>query len=371
MEAIKNGSYEPQLAPTEATDLDHKDNNILESLTEKNEEQNIIDTPTVESEETTNEQENPYFDEYLIDLSEEIPEPEPIFSLHGIPVFTRGNISCISGAAKSRKTFLTALISAQLLKTANSVKIIIFDTEQSKFHVQKTPKRIHGLLEWNERQNNKQLRAFALRELNTKKRYEFITNAIRYYKPDLVFIDGIRDLVYDFNSPIESSNIVNEIMKVSSKLNCHICTVLHVNKGNKETTLRGHLGTEIQNKSESVLLIEKNGKFCKVRPAFCRNIEFEEFYFTVNEKGLPEYCNPKDVPKNSDVLISIFNDMFSTVPTLSYTDLCSQIMEKCKKSKATAERYLKDAVKQSVIIKNDLTGLYRLADINSNAEEED
>ncbi len=47
----------------------------------------------------------------------------------------------------------------------------------------------------------------------------------------LVIIDGIRDLMYDINSPSESSELINLLMRWSSEYNLHIHTVLHLNKG--------------------------------------------------------------------------------------------------------------------------------------------
>ncbi len=44
----------------------------------------------------------------------------------------------------------------------------------------------------------------------------------------LVIIDGIRDLMYDINSPSESSELINLLMKWSSEYNLHIHTVLHL-----------------------------------------------------------------------------------------------------------------------------------------------
>ena len=72
----------------------------------------------------------------------------------------------------------------------------------------------------------------------------------------LVIIDGIRDLMLDINSTGESVEVINKMMEWSSKYDLHIHCVLHLNKG--DNNVRGHIGTEMSNKAETVLVISKN-----------------------------------------------------------------------------------------------------------------
>ena len=73
-------------------------------------------------------------------------------------------------------------------------------------------------------------------------------------------------LPHPINSPSESLDIINELMRWSSYYELHIHTVLHLNKGDDNT--RGHIGTELNNKAETILQISKNnenGKISDVR----------------------------------------------------------------------------------------------------------
>jgi len=297
------------------------------------------------------------FDKFRIDLSKEVVEPQPLLKIGEKPLFTRGNISCIGGQAKSRKSFLISLFSSLFLEYTENEKVIIFDTEQAKYHVQKATKRIHKLLKWNDNQNNERLHVFTLRELSIENRKECITNMIELHKPSLVFIDGIRDLLPDFNNPTESSEIVNLLMRLSSVYDCHICSVLHKNKGKDD--LRGHTGTELQNKSETVISVEKKGDISEVKPMFCRNIPFDDFYFRVNDDSLPELCNPDLIPKNTDKLKQVFKDFFPDKITLSYTELQNKIMESCAVKETAAGNKIKNAKEQRIIAQNPY-GKYQL-----------
>ena len=297
------------------------------------------------------------FSDYLVDLSEEIKEPPPLISFGNIPLFTRGNISCISGKAKSRKTFLSCLFSAQFLEIPDNTKIIIFDTEQAKFHVQKHAKRIHRLLEWNENQNDDRLRVFRLRELPSKERLNFIKEAIPHFKPDLIFIDGVRDIMTDFNSIAESTEIVDLLLNLSSVHDCHICAMLHENKN--DDNIRGHAGTELQNKSETVISVKKDGDVSAVEPKYCRNIEFEKFYFKINHDGLPELCDPETAPKNTEKLKKLFSEILPENTTLSYAELRDAVMKNCGiKNERGAEKKIKKAIDLNLVVKNQVGHYY-------------
>jgi len=303
----------------------------------------------------TNSDEVPEFDilgECEIDLSEEIPEPEPLLQIGDITLFSKGNISTIGGAAKSRKTFLIVFLTAKFLEENPDQSAMIYDTEMAKFHTIRTARRVHRLIGWEPKKNNKRLKVFSVREYNSDERIKALQQAIERYKPALVFVDGVRDLVKDFNSPDESSNIVNLLMKWSSLYECHICSVLHENKIGGQ--LRGHLGTEIVNKSETVIGVSSSGNVSTVKPLFTRNMPFEEFYFTINMEGLPELCKPEQVPTNTDKLKQLFESVLGGKESVSYTELRNALINKLKVAERTAERKINDGVKLNVICKNEV-----------------
>ena len=105
----------------------------------------------------------------------------------------------------------------------------------------------------------------------------------------LVIIDGIRDMVYDINSPGESTKVISLLMTWTEERNIHIHTILHQNKGDENA--RGHIGTELSNKAETVLQVEKDSKnpdISTVKTAHIRAVDFEPFAFRINEEALPE-----------------------------------------------------------------------------------
>jgi hypothetical protein len=230
---------------------------------------------------------------YEIKPSDKISRDEVIVlckSGHGwADLMSLGNISTIIGKAKGRKTFFTTLLIAGIItnrevqiKSAFKGDIVLFDTEQGKYHVWKVARRIElmvGMYPEN-------LRIFGLRPLNTQERLTQIENYLYQHEPKLVFIDGIRDLVTDINSAEQATDIVGRMMKWSYERECHICAVLHQNKADENA--RGHIGSEIVNKSESVISVNKmkDKTYSLVRSEYTRGEEMTEFKFSI-ENGLP------------------------------------------------------------------------------------
>lgn len=134
------------------------------------------------------------------------------------------------------------------------------------------------------------LMMLALRKYSPEVRLAITEQAIGTI-PDLglVIIDGIRDFVYDINSPGESTDVISRLMRWTDDRQIHIHTILHQNKNDEHA--RGHIGTELNNKAETIMQIEpdKDDKSISVVEALhIRDRDFEPFAFRINEKALPE-----------------------------------------------------------------------------------
>lgn len=78
-------------------------------------------------------------------------------------------------------------------------------------------------------------------------------------------------------------------MQWTDERQIHIHTILHQNKGDENA--RGHIGTELNNKAETILLVEKdknNGDISNVSAMHIRAMDFEPFAFRINDNALPE-----------------------------------------------------------------------------------
>lgn len=211
---------------------------------------------------------------------------------------TLGNFSLIIGKAKSRKSFFINIAVSTVLKKdkllnqfegalpENKKKVLYFDTEQGKYHVQLALKRVCKQIG---EDIPKDLKVYYLRSKKPAERLKIIEEII-YNTTNLGFvvIDGIKDLVTSINDEAEATMIASKLLKWTEELNIHITTVLHQNKS--DNNARGHIGTELINKAETVLSVTKNEQdkdISIVEAQLCRNIEPEPFAFEINEYGLP------------------------------------------------------------------------------------
>lgn len=359
---------ETNIAPT---DLTLNEANIQNNSESTSSQADFITEITAEIE-TAGTQTPPELQDVILDYTKDVKAPETVLQIGENPTFTRGNISCISGKAKSRKSFLIALFAGDLIK--ESCKVLLIDTEQGTYHITKSAQRILQLADISLFEKSNNLIVLTLREKDTNARRELTEQAIKYYTPDIVFIDGIRDLIYSINDEREATEIINLLMRLSSEQNTHICSVLHENKGDNNT--RGHIGTELMNKSEAIISVTKDGDLSKVEPKYCRNIDFETFYFRINENNLPEKATPEVMPTEKERKIKLYQNAFADKKQLAFNELVMYVMNNCFNNKGqciaenTAKQRVKRAVNDDKIIFKNGSNLYELSQSFTPPEKE-
>lgn len=257
-----------------------------------------------------------------LSVTEKYEFPQEILQIDGVTIATIGNFSASTGKPKSKKTFNVSAIVASALSGKEVLKykaelpfcknrILYIDTEQSKCHCHKVLHRILKLAGLPTDQENDNIQFLVLREYTPDQRRDIIRWALHEEQNiGLVIIDGIRDLIHDINSPSESLDIINELMRWSSYYELHIHTVLHLNKGDDNT--RGHIGTELNNKAETILQISKNnenGKISEVRAMHIRDREFTPFAFEIGEDSLPHLVKEHQFKKNKMDRLASYIDM--------------------------------------------------------------
>lgn len=260
---------------------------------------------------------------------------------------TLGNFSMIIGKAKSRKSFfLNIAVSAVLSedKLMNQFKgclpegkrkVLYFDTEQSKYHVQKALQRICRQIDVEEPER---LKVFGLRSEPPSERLQLIEYAIANTENlGFVVIDGIKDLITSINDEAEATMIASKLLKWTEERNVHIVTVLHQNKG--DNNARGHIGSELVNKAETVLSVskhEKDKEVSTVEAEQCRNREPEPFAFRIVDElpTLIEGFEFKKITSSEKITLTdlpkfkqqgILNRVFSKSESFMYGELVRQI----------------------------------------------
>jgi len=246
------------------------------------------------------------------DLQKSPPKPEILISIgrdsrnNLISLATAGNLSMILGEEKSRKTWLKSLIigccfDGESWRHSDFIKghlpkgkfILNVDTEQGRYDAWKSAIRIPKIVGGKENPlYPENLINISLREYTAKQRLDYIEwlvfNSEYRGKIGIMFIDGFVDLINDFNNQIESFEVVGKLMRWSTLANMNIFGVLHTNPGTDKG--RGHFGTILQQKCESVLFIKKEGDVSTVTAKRMRNGDFEGFELSIGSDYLP-YAN--------------------------------------------------------------------------------
>ena len=199
-------------------------------------------------------------------------------------IWAEGALSCIVGAAKSRKTFALSLLLEQMLcpsepgfKTNFAGEVLYFDTEMSDRRVQLVSQRFS---------RPEFVTLIPIRQYSILERYNIIEESIKRIKPNLVVIDGYKELVLDINDQRYATRLTNKLLQWTTEFNCHITGVLHTNPDSKKP--RGALGTEMINKCASVMHVEARGAKSRVSPLYSRDKEFNPFVFRVDKNGNPQ-----------------------------------------------------------------------------------
>ena len=300
---------------------------------------------------------------YKLDLEKELQAPDAVLTLGGCCVASRGNLSAVVGEAKSKKTFLTSGLVASLLHLRKEARpfpmiptdsyfldrIIWVDTEQSEFHARRVADRITRMSGYPKREGSKgdpRIDYFTLREVEPKERFALLLEAIELIHPALVVVDGVADLQRNTNDLEESDWLVGQLMAISTLYNCHILCILHTNPGSDKA--RGHLGSSLQRKAETVIYVHKVGEKSLVEPQFCRNEPFDRFAFRVDEEGLPVVCDlPEESSSAGGEVTRILRDYYGGA--VERTVLTDRVAELCSIDRHTATMRISRAIKRGLL----------------------
>jgi hypothetical protein len=216
---------------------------------------------------------------------------------------TLGNILLVQAKGKAGKTYFTSALTASLLSNKEYVgfrgflpeeksKVIYFDTEQGQEDARTVQNRIYKMAGLPVDQEYLNLEYYCLRALTAPERCDLIEFII-YHSQNIgaIIIDGVRDLINDFNDTKDSFIMINKLMKWTEEKKVHIITILHQNPNDDKA--RGHLGTELTNKAEFIISIGRNKADDSYRTleGYGRRKSFTPFNYTLNEDEFPILSN--------------------------------------------------------------------------------
>ena len=335
-----------------------------------------------------------------------LPPMQPLFRMFDTPCFYRGELVADCGKAKSGKTmFLSVLMAAGSLPQplqkewslplqrvrGEPLRILWIDTEQSQQSTQEILRDRIGRMnegitnpdiqadELQIRQNEippshppeggkEALFAFNLRGMGYEVRRRMVEVAVRTVRPDLVILDGIKDLMTDINDAVQATLIMEQLMALAKQQNCCIVCVLHQNKSEADRNMRGSIGTELTNKAFEVFQCEylERHEVFRVSQTYSRKQRLrQDLCYRLSDMGLPESCDaPQEQPRDargrwvsSDALSSeelrkFFNEAMEGRTQRPFNELMAVALKKCGVTDAQAYYALvREAEQQGVIRK--------------------
>lgn len=309
--------------------MEKREDKPVQLVQKSNLEHKSLEVSMLEKDDFSDEELESYLSKGEIKATDKITIPPKILFVGDCTIATFGNFSASTGKAKSKKTFnISAMVAAAVTNTTvlnyraclpeGKRKILYFDTEQSKYHCHNVLERIYKLSGLSVKKDDPRLLFWGLREYTPKLRIALIDYALRKHQEvGLVIIDGLRDLMYDINNGKEATDVMTVLMAWTSVYDLHIHTVLHLNKNDNNP--RGHIGTELENKAETVLIISKNlqnNSISEVRPMHMRDKEFSTFAFHIDDNKLPVLDNGISVTvvkRREKSLVSLDNEVHQEI----------------------------------------------------------
>ena len=257
---------------------------------------------------------------YMLDPREDYPEPYHMLEYNGVPFSKVGGLAAISGQKKNGKSFVITQLMAAILgydcdKTqrylpglrvpertieylGHAPRVLYCDTEMEKLSSAKVLRRVHWLCDWDMKTPNDRFAVLWLKNMpkdaDTKayrKRYELIKKAIDAFEPDIMFIDGVRDLLASINDEESGTQILDELGSLAEERKMCIWCALHqnpkANSDGEDSKMRGWIGTELGNKVSDTLVSVKSktqaGVKFVVKQLDARDKDLDDWTFEVND----------------------------------------------------------------------------------------
>ena len=237
-------------------------------------------------------------DRLRIVSTSDIQDEEFLFRIKGKPCMPRKDLTVITGQAKTGKTVLISILMACSARRQEQggllgierireqpLKVMWVDTEQNPQSTQYIlKKRVSRLVDGEFPED--QFFVFNLRSASVSERYDLIAEGVHAYKPDILIVDNVRDLIADINNGEKAQELIESFMRLSQEYCCNVVTVIHQNRSAENRGLRGWLGTELTNKAFEVKEAEKP-TFC-IEQSMTRKFDIDSpVYYRMDDSGLP------------------------------------------------------------------------------------
>lgn len=310
-------------------------------------------------------------------------------SWRGVRFAPIGGIHGLTGQPGHGKTFtFTQLMVALLAGEYQGLRcelddpntsVLYIDTEMERVNTQLVIRRVYNMMGWPQRTPQDRFRVLWLREeIKAEDRWRKVLKAIWEMKPTAVFLDGLIDVIGDFNNNIECQKIIYQCMAVASHYGISMWCLLHLNPGSDKMV--GHVGSFLERKATDVLKTKKDKDAGFVRFTVTQNKararDLDDWSFRIEDDeqhyGHPVIeaveITPKEEKVSNDedfdkIVIDTITNLYHQfqVFAMSYNEMSSYFNIAGVTSKRQQEKIRKRALAIGIIKKDEMNGKYYLS----------
>lgn len=232
----------------------------------------------------------------IVSLSTVYPPDDDLLEVCGERCFARKELIAIKAKAKNGKSTLEMIFVAALLNggwgrvrrlASACPRVLFIDTEMKMADTQLINRKAMRMASLPETADLPQVTFYNLRSFTAPECRQALDDLLGLVAPDIVFIDGIVDMLHNFNDLEESQTLVRELLSLAEAHNCCIVSVLHTNKAIEDQNMRGHLGSFLVQKASLVFHCRKEDNIIHVSCSESRHAPIPDFTFTFDSEGNP------------------------------------------------------------------------------------
>lgn len=204
----------------------------------------------------------------MLDFSEPYHPPRWTLSHNGTPFANRGELHIVTGKSGHGKTAFMSQVMATLLcgqfgnmtfegDLASMPVLLYIDTEMGKDDTIAIKNRVCSLAGIPYNEPCERFKVARMRDTVTAaERWQQILKLAYVIHPDVMFIDGLLDIVEDYNEQKECTPIIRELMIMATHYDMSTWCVLHENPTTEKMV--GSLGSIAQRKVTEVFAVRKH-----------------------------------------------------------------------------------------------------------------
>jgi hypothetical protein len=301
------------------------------------------------------------------------PEQKSIVKWKDTHLLSMGGImSLCAKAGVGKSSLMEAFISSHLNKDCDSLgvkihltsqrdKILICDTERSPWESHKAWVKLMKRASVVRGSGIDDKVIFAnLKSLSVDEKKAYINNfLVKNNDVGLIIFDGASDFIYNTNDLVESNKFIEWV----NTFNPDIALMFTIHTNPTDNKPRGHLGSELCRKSESVLLAKRDSDLFQITTDF----EDGKNRHGKHESWNYQYCQDSDMFISADD-VKVINrkistkwydiaiEIFGEKDLMSFSDIIKKIEAKTGKDYSKAKNVFFDSFQNKICLKKEVDG---------------